>query len=49
MKKTSTGIFIPEKSQEKLSEGTVLATGSGGFDKDGNRIPMDIKAGDKVG
>jgi len=31
-----------------LSEGTVLAAGSGGFDKDGKRIPMDVKVGDKV-
>jgi chaperonin GroES len=33
---------------EKLSEGTVLAAGAGGFDKDGKRIPMDVKPGDKV-
>jgi len=48
VQKTSTGLFIPEKSQEKLSEGTVLAVGAGGIDKDGKRIPMDVKVGDKV-
>ena len=31
-----------------MSEATVLAAGSGGFDKDGKRIPMEVKAGDKV-
>jgi co-chaperonin GroES (HSP10) len=31
-----------------LSEGTVLAVGAGGIDKDGKRIPMDVKVGDKV-
>lgn len=41
-------MYIPEKAQEKLSEGTVLATGAGGIDKDGNRIPLDLKVGDKV-
>jgi co-chaperonin GroES (HSP10) len=33
---------------EKLSEGTVLAAGAGGFDNHGNKIPMEVKPGDKV-
>jgi chaperonin GroES len=31
-----------------LSEGTVLAVGAGSIDKDGKRVPMDVRVGDKV-
>ncbi len=46
--KTASGIYIPETAKEKPQEGTVLAAGEGRRDEDGDRIPMDVKAGDKV-
>ncbi|KXK15658.1 MAG: 10 kDa chaperonin [Chloroflexi bacterium OLB15] len=46
--KTASGIYIPETAKEKPQEGLVLAVGEGRRDEDGDRIPMDVKAGDKV-
>lgn len=31
--RTASGLFIPEKSQETLNEGVVIAAGPGAFDK----------------
>ena len=41
--KTASGLFIPEKSQESLQQGEVLAVGPG--DKD---YKMALKTGDKI-
>ena len=46
--KTSSGIFLPESTVEKLSEARVLAVGPGGLDKDGNRVKVSVQPGDKV-
>jgi chaperonin GroES len=46
--KTAGGIIIPDSAQEKPSEGEVIAVGDGARDEDGERIPMDVKAGDRV-
>lgn len=46
--KTAAGIFIPEKAQETLPEAEVLAVGPGARDKDGKRIEMSVKPGDRV-
>ncbi|KTW28183.1 hypothetical protein T552_02042 [Pneumocystis carinii B80] len=46
--KTASGIFLPEKSLEKLSEGKVIAVGPGGLDKDGKTVKTSVKVGDKV-
>jgi chaperonin GroES len=45
--KTASGLVIPDTAKERPQEGEVLATGPGRFE-DGQRIPMDVKAGDKV-
>jgi chaperonin GroES len=45
---TATGLFIPETAKEKPQQGNVLAAGEGRRDDDGDRIPMDVKVGDKV-
>lgn len=46
---TSSGIYIPEKNQEKLNEGTVVAAGPGVTDpSSGKLIPVSVQAGDKV-
>ncbi len=44
---TISGIVIPDTAKEKPQEGEVVAVGPGRFE-DGARIPMDVKAGDKV-
>ena len=46
--KTAGGIIIPDSAQEKPSEGEVIAVGEGNRDDDGDRIPLDVKVGDKV-
>lgn len=33
---------------KELNEAKVLAVGPGAFDKDGKRLPMGVKSGDKV-
>jgi chaperonin GroES len=42
------GIIIPDTAKEKPQEGEVLAVGEGKYDKDGKRIPLDVKPGDRV-
>jgi chaperonin GroES len=46
--KTAGGIFLPESSVKELNEAKVLAVGPGGLDKDGKRMEMSVKPGDKV-
>lgn len=42
------GIIIPDSAKEKPMEGKVIAVGPGALNKSGERLPMDVKAGDKV-
>ena len=46
--KTSGGIIIPDTAKKKPQEGKVIAVGSGKSGKDGNRIPLDVKAGNRI-
>ena len=46
--KTAGGIIIPDTAQEKPQEGEVVAAGEGARDDDGDRIPLDVKAGDRI-
>jgi chaperonin GroES len=46
--KTKGGIVIPDSAKEKPYEGKVVAVGPGKVKKDGKRIPMEIKAGDRI-
>lgn len=46
--KTAGGLIIPDSAKEKPAEGEVVSVGAGARDEAGQRIPMDIKAGDKV-
>lgn len=41
------GIVIPDTAKEKPQEGEVVAVGPGKLD-DGERMPMELKVGDKV-
>ena len=45
---TAGGIILPETAKEKPQEGMILAAGPGDRDEDGERIPMEVKVGDKV-
>jgi chaperonin GroES len=44
---TASGLVIPDTAKEKPQEGEVLAVGPGRCE-DGNRVPLDVKVGDKV-
>ena len=46
--KTAGGIIIPDTAKEKPQEGEVIAVGEGAYNEDGDRIPLDVKAGDKI-
>ncbi|MDQ2090204.1 co-chaperone GroES [Marimonas arenosa] len=46
--KTAGGLIIPDSAKEKPAEGEVVSVGAGARDDDGDRIPMDVKAGDRV-
>lgn len=42
------GIIIPDTAKEKPMEGKVIAIGPGKLDDKGKRIPIEVKAGDRV-
>ncbi|MEW5765979.1 MAG: co-chaperone GroES [Acidobacteriota bacterium] len=42
------GIIIPDTAKEKPMEGEVISAGPGRLDDQGKRMPMSVKAGDKV-
>jgi chaperonin GroES len=46
--KTAGGILIPDAVQEKPLEGEIVAVGPGARRKDGELLPMDVEAGDRV-
>lgn len=45
---TRSGIVLPDTSKEKPQRGIIIAAGEGRRDDDGDRIPLDVKAGDEV-
>ena len=46
--KTAGGIIIPDTAKEKPQEGEVVAVGPGGRDEKGERIPPEVKRGDRI-
>jgi chaperonin GroES len=46
--KTKSGIVLPDSAKEKPSEGTVIAVGSGKILDNGQKVPMEVKIGDKI-
>ena len=42
------GIIIPDTAKEKPQEGEVIAVGNGKVLENGNKVAMDVKAGDRV-
>lgn len=45
---TASGIVLPDTAKEKPQEGNVVAVGPGRLMESGERVPLEIKAGDKV-
>ncbi len=46
--KTKGGIIIPDAAKEKPQEGRVVAVGSGRTTEKGQRVPPEVKVGDKI-
>ncbi|MFO7547317.1 MAG: co-chaperone GroES [Acidimicrobiia bacterium] len=46
--RTPSGLVIPDTAKEKPQMGEVVAVGPGALNDDGERMPMDVKQGDKV-
>jgi chaperonin GroES len=42
------GIIIPDTAKEKPQQGTVLAAGNGRAKEGAKRVPLDVKAGDRI-
>jgi chaperonin GroES len=46
--KTAGGIIIPDTAQEKPMQGEVIAVGPGERNEEGERVALDVKAGDII-
>jgi chaperonin GroES len=46
--KTKGGIIIPDTAKEKPIEGKVIAVGNGKLMENGTRVPLEVKAGDRI-
>ena len=42
------GIIIPDTAKEKPQEGKVIAVGNGRMTEEGKKIPLDVKAHDRI-
>jgi chaperonin GroES len=45
---TESGLHIPDGFRERVQDGIVIAIGPGKMSTKGERIPMEVKVGDKV-
>jgi len=41
-------IIVPDTAKEKPGEGVIIAVGPGRVGDDGKRIPLEVKAGDRI-
>ncbi|GIK52234.1 MAG: co-chaperone GroES [Planctomycetaceae bacterium] len=46
--KTKGGIILPDGAKEKPKEGVIVAVGDGRFTDSGERVPFQVKKGDRV-
>lgn len=46
--RTKSGIVLPDTAKEKPQEGEVIAVGTGRLLENGQRVPIDLKVGDKI-
>ncbi len=42
------GIIIPDTAKEKPQQGEVIGVGNGKLLENGERVPLDVKVGDRV-
>lgn len=42
------GLYIPDTAKEKPQQGEIIAVGPGKVTDDGNRVPCELKEGDRV-
>jgi chaperonin GroES len=42
------GIIVPDSARAKPQRGKVIAAGNGKVSDDGDRVPLDVKAGDTI-
>jgi chaperonin GroES len=42
------GIIIPDSAKEKPMEGKVISVGAGRVNDEGKRVPLEVKAGNRV-
>lgn len=45
---TASGLYLASEAKEKPQTGKVVSVGEGKLDKDGNKVPVPVKKGDKV-
>lgn len=41
-------LYIPDSAKEKPQQGEVRAAGTGRTNEKGDRVPMEVKAGDRI-
>ena len=46
--KTKSGIVLPDAAKERPQEGTIVAVGTGRVLDNGQKVPLEVKVGDKV-
>ena len=46
--KTASGLYLPDKASEKPKIAKVLAVGPGKVGDDNERIPVEVKVGDRI-
>ncbi|WAA12578.1 co-chaperone GroES [Fervidibacillus halotolerans] len=46
--KTASGIVLPDTAKEKPQEGKVVAVGNGRVLDSGERVPVEVKVGDRI-
>lgn len=48
VEKTKSGLYLPDTAQEKPQEGKVIAVGTGRLLKNGKRVPLAVKPGERI-
>lgn len=46
--KTASGLYLPDKAQEKPKIAKVLAVGAGKVGDDNKRVPLEVEVGDRI-
>ena len=46
--KTKGGIVLPDTAKEKPTEGEVMAVGTGKVLENGQKLPLEVKVGDRI-